>query len=122
MVNGVENVVLIRDEVGGVELENVREVTEDVLEEMGFENVEFSVVFVDSLQARRLNEEYRKMDYVPQVLAFPMSRKTDKDGLVRLGDVVICVEEWNEEVERFRKEKMKVLKEWIKHGIRNLLK
>ena len=117
-----KNVVLVRDEAEGGNLDLVKKISEKVLEEMGFRNVELSVVFVDSLRAKNLNKKYRKMDYVPQVLGFPMSREIDKDGLVRLGDVVICVEELNKETEKYGKKRKEILREWIRHGIKNLLK
>ncbi|MBU1088738.1 rRNA maturation RNase YbeY [Patescibacteria group bacterium] len=117
-----ENVVLLKGKVDDGELKNIRKIIEGILVEMGLVSVELSVVFVNFLQAKKLNEKYRNMDYVPQVLAFPISKKKDADRLIRLGDVVICIDKWNEEVKVFKREKMEVLREWIKHGIKNLLK
>lgn len=85
------------------------------LEELGFkEDTELSILFAGRKRARKLNQKYRKKDYIPQVLGFPMEKKKGIDGWVRLGDVVICTE-------RLKKEKTDVLYEWLIHGIRNLL-
>ncbi len=87
--------------------------------------VELSVVFVGVKKAKKLNIEYRKMDYIPQVLGFPNSKDTDPDGLVRLGDVVICSQKLKDEVKlKMNKGKnmQKILEEWLKHGVENLLK
>lgn len=86
------------------------------------ENVELSVIFVGRKRAQELNRQYRKMSYIPQVLGFPMSKKEDIDGLIRLGDVVICTQKLKYEAKFQRKKVEEVLDEWIKHGIDNLLK
>ena len=48
------------------------------------------VRLVDSPEARRLNQQYRARDYVPNVLAFPAGWPLPQGGR-HLGDVVICL-------------------------------
>lgn len=65
------------------------------------------------------------MDYIPQVLGFPNSKIKDGDGMVRLGDIVICSKKLKREVELKEnqgRDIYDVLKVWIDHGIDNLLK
>jgi rRNA maturation RNase YbeY len=85
-------------------------------------NVELSIYFVGRKKAKDLNINYRKMGYIPQVLGFPMSRKNDVDGKIRLGDIVICTQKLKYEV-KFQKSNIeKVLYAWLIHGVENLLK
>lgn len=105
----MSNVVLIKHRQNwGLNEEEVRGTALGVLKEMGLKKVELSLFFVGREEARKLNIDYRQMDYVPQVLAFPMS----KAGM--LGDVVICTP-------KLKREKAS-LEEWIRHGVKNLLK
>jgi len=86
------------------------------------ENVELSIFFVGRKKAKDLNINYRKMSYIPQVLGFPMSKKADADGKIRLGDIVICTQKLKYEV-KFQKSNLDVvLYSWLIHGIENLLK
>jgi len=85
------------------------------------DNVELSLVFVGRKKAKELNMKYRRKDYIPQVLGFPMSKEPDGDGLIRLGDIVICTQKLKYEV-KFQKTSLgKVLAEWMRHGVENLI-
>jgi rRNA maturation RNase YbeY len=101
----------------------VRKVAKRVLKERGFGNeVELSIYFVGVKKAKKLNQCYRKMYYIPQVLGFPMSIVPDVDGKIRLGDIVICTQKLKYEV-KFQKSSLeKVLVDWLRHGLDNLLK
>ncbi|MGI5840626.1 MAG: rRNA maturation RNase YbeY [Patescibacteria group bacterium] len=85
-------------------------------------DVELSIAFVGRTKAKRLNQEYRNMDYIPQVLGFPMSRKKDEDGKIRLGDIVICTQKLKYEARFQNKTVSEVLGDWLLHGVENLLK
>ena len=85
-------------------------------------DTELSLYFVGRKKARDLNIKFRKMDYYPQVLGFPMNKDKDADGYVRLGDVVICTQKLKYETKQYRREIEEVLGEWLIHGAHNLLK
>jgi len=105
----MSNVVLVKHRNNwGLEEEKVVTTAKGILKEFGIDGAELSLVFVGRKEAKSLNIKYRKMDYVPQVLAFPM----DKEGM--LGDIVICTQ-------KLKREKAS-LEEWIRHGVQNLLK
>jgi probable rRNA maturation factor len=112
----VDNIVLIKHNKNwGLDEERVRSLARKALDQLGLkENIELSVIFVGRRRAKKLNQEYRKKDYIPQVLGFPMDKEKGIDGWTRLGDVVICTE-------RLKEERADVLYEWLIHGIRNLL-
>ncbi len=50
-----------------------------------------SVSFVDEEEIKSLNNEYRQVDKVTDVLSFPME-EIDGRGVEILGDVIICVD------------------------------
>jgi rRNA maturation RNase YbeY len=105
---------------------NEEEVLKNATEALNFfklkENIELSVIFVGRKKAKELNIKYRQKKYIPQVLGFPMSKNVDVDGYIRLGDVVICTEKLKYEVVFLNKSREEVLREWMIHGVENLLK
>jgi ssRNA-specific RNase YbeY (16S rRNA maturation enzyme) len=50
-----------------------------------------------------------------------MTREADEDGMVRLGDIVICSQKLKAEVELTKKEIKVIMAEWMDHGVENLL-
>ena len=69
-------------------------------------SVEVSVTLVNNKQIRELNNEYREIDRVTDVLSFPMGEngKYDTDpstGAKMLGDIVISMEKAVEQADRF---------------------
>lgn len=107
----------------GLNEELVVDLTKKYLKKNGFkDNTEVGVWFVGRKKAKELNIKYRGMSYIPQVLGFPMSKNSDADGIIRLGDIVICTEKVKYEVRFMNKTIEVILDEWIEHGIDNLLK
>ncbi len=101
----------------------IKELANRALIEKGYEeNVELSVCFVGRKKAKDLNVKYRQKDYIPQVLGFPMSLDKDVDGIIRLGDIVICTQKLKYEVVFQKSTLEKVLYDWLLHGVENLLK
>lgn len=100
----------------------VEKLAKKVLVDKGFkENVELSIYFVGRKKAKDLNIKYRQKDYIPQVLGFPMSLNKDIDGVIRLGDIVICTQKLKYEIDFQKSTLQKVLYEWLVHGVENLL-
>lgn len=119
-----KELVLIKHHHGwGLSEVLVKKIARKVLKERGFgDEVELSIYFVGVKRAKKLNQCYRKMDYIPQVLGFPMSTLPDVDGKIRLGDIVICTQKLKYEV-KFQKSSLeKILADWLRHGLDNLLK
>ena len=119
-----ENIILIKHPKNwGIDGVLVEKLAKKVLIDKGYrKNVELSIIFVGRNRAKKLNIEYREKDYIPQVLGFPMSKKADEDGKIRLGDIVICTEKLKYEV-KFQKSNLKnILYQWLVHGVENLEK
>lgn len=118
----MSNVVLIKHPKNwGISEELVLEKAKKALKEKNLDGVELSVIFVGRKKAKDLNMTYRNKKYIPQVLGFPMDREVSSDGLIHLGDIVICTQKLKYEV-RFQNSTIeKVLEEWMVHGVENLL-
>ena len=120
----MDNIILINHNKNwGLSDDLVERLAKKALMEKGYkEDVELSIFFVGRKKAQDLNIEYRKMNYIPQVLGFPMSMEKDVDGMIRLGDIVICTQKLKYEVKFQKKSLEEVLDSWLVHGVENLLK
>lgn len=120
----MKNVILIKHPKNwGLDEEEVLNKAKNALNFFNLkENVELSVIFVGRKKAKELNIKYRQKNYIPQVLGFPMSKIADKDGYIRLGDVVICTQKLKYEVSFLQRKRSDILTEWMIHGVENLLK
>jgi len=106
----------------GLDERLVLELMKMVLTDFGIDGAEVSLMFVGRTRAKKLNQQYRRMDYVPQVLGFPMDNDISEDGLRHMGDIVICTQKLKYEAKYLGKNIEEVLKDWLKHGVENLLK
>lgn len=118
------NIILIKHPKNwGLDEYLVEELAKKVLIKKGYRaNIELSIIFVGRSRAKKLNIEFRNKNYIPQVLGFPMSKKLDEDGKIRLGDIVICTQKLKYEVIFLKSSLEKVLYDWLVHGVENLLK
>lgn len=99
----------------------VLSLTEKAIKSKKLDDVEVSIVFVGRKTAKDLNIQYRNKSYIPQVLGFPMDKTKSNDGLIHLGDIVICTQKLKYEVLFQKSTTAKVLESWLLHGIENLL-
>ena len=68
------------------------------------EDLEISVTFVDEEEIKEINGQFREIDKVTDVLSFPQFECADdvpEEGLVILGDVVICEDQAKRQAEEF---------------------
>lgn len=49
--------------------------------------------FVSESEIKKLNLKYRKLNKATDVLSFPLEMENGPDGIIRLGDIVICREQ-----------------------------
>lgn len=118
----VANRILIKHNSNwGLDEELVKKYALKALKERNLDEIELSIRFVGRKVAKELNQKFRKMNYIPQVLGFPMSKKKEVDGWIHLGDIVICNEKLKYEA-RFQKKNIReILEFWLLHGVDNLL-
>lgn len=120
----MKNIILLKHPRNwGLDEKLVLKMAQGALKEFGYEaNTELSLVFLGTKKAKELNIKYRKKNYIPQVLGFPMNRIADSDGYIRLGDIVICTQKLKYEEKFLKKRREIILEEWLRHGVENLLK
>lgn len=104
-----------------INLKNVRLKAKEILSALGVSAAtELSIVFVGIRKAKWLNETYRKMVYIPEVLAFPMAER-GPDEILRLGDVMICFPLAREQAVKRSVMVEEIINELLEHGIKNLV-
>lgn len=118
----MSNVILIKHPKNwGLPEALVIEKAKEALRIKKIDDAELSLIFVGRKKAKELNMKYRQKNYIPQVLGFPMDKEKAEDGLIHLGDIVICTQKLKYEVEYQKSTLEKILKEWMVHGVENLL-
>ncbi len=105
----------------GLDEKKVEYLALKVLADFDLDGVELSILICGRVRARRLNVKYRQMSYVPQVLSFGLNTDRDSDGLMRLGDIVICNEKLKYEVKFSGKKLYEMVEEWLRHGVEGLI-
>jgi len=105
----------------------------NILRDLGYDNLEVSIVFVGTAKIRMLNKKYRDMNKVSSVLSFP-ALKDEKgrfklscseikgfNGYLPLGDIVLCPTNIKKEARIYRKEFRERLIFLVIHGLLHLL-
>lgn len=85
-----------------------------------YTDVEVSISFVDNIEIKELNKEYRNIDEITDVLSFPM----DDDLLVSiqlLGDIIISTEKAIEQASEFGHSINRELSYLIAHSMFHLM-
>ncbi|MFH1561048.1 MAG: rRNA maturation RNase YbeY [Patescibacteria group bacterium] len=104
-----------------IDTKKIRIWIKKVLTESGLsDNLELSVVFVGKRKAKQLNQDYRQMDYIPEVLAFPLNEKSP-EGTLMMGDLVICFPEARRQAMARDRMVDEIIFELLTHGINNLI-
>ena len=91
-----------------------------VLNALGENEAELSLVLVNDMYIRNLNWKYRRKDSATDVLAFQMRDSRGLSGVI-LGDVVISVETAKKEAKKRKKDFQDELDLYFVHGILHLL-
>jgi probable rRNA maturation factor len=101
--------------------EKIRQAIENLLENMGVEDAEVSLVVSGRRKIRSLNRQWRQIDKETDVLSFPLEEPRGVDGILRLGDIIIC---YPVAVKRAAEENKLVddkINELVEHGLHHLL-
>lgn len=114
-------------------IEKLFSVAESVLQE-DFSNVNVSINFVDEDEIQTLNKNFRNFDKVTDVLSFPNLNKdtTQKltefhdeqnleDGILFLGDIVICKKRAYEQAKEYQHSRKREVCFLALHGLLHLL-
>ena len=93
-----------------------------VLQTIGVNDAELSIVFTTDSKIKRLNLLYRKQNRPTDVLAFSMheGKRLKKDSSI-LGDIVISVDRAREQAKRFKSSFKREIFLYIIHGLLHLV-
>ena len=105
-----------------VKTQFIKKIAQEMLTELGVTSkIQLGIVITGRRKAKQLNQVYRKMDYVPEVLSFSYNEEMPK-GNFFLGEVVICFPLAREKAMRENQEIEEAISDLLRHGIGNLLK
>jgi probable rRNA maturation factor len=91
-----------------------------VLEEIGRDGWDVSLLFCDDVFIRSLNTRYRQRDEPTDILSFPMGENLEGEGRYLSGDIVISLETWAENARLFGVAPDEELRRLLIHGILHL--
>lgn len=83
-----------------------------------------SILFVGKVKMRNLNKKYRQIDSSTDVLSFPIWKDITcipKQGLVNLGDIVVCPEIVKTNAQKLKNNYHQELSHIIKHSLNHLI-
>jgi len=87
------------------------------------ENAVFNIIFVNTDEIRKINNEYRNIDRVTDVISFALEDTPDVDfsGIRLLGDIYICYEKAYEQAELYNHSLLREICFLVTHGLLHLL-
>ena len=120
-MNSKQRILIKKDPRYPLDVKEIRQIVKDILKKYDLaEKVELSINFVGKRKAKGLNKDYRNMDYIPKVLAFPMDEETP-EGTNLIGDVVVCFPLARKEARQRKRMVREIIEELLEHGIDNLI-
>ena len=104
------------------EIDKLYELLDFTLKREKLENVEFSIIFVDSKTIHDINKTYRNVDRVTDVISFALEdHKTIELEHRLLGDIYICIEKAEEQAKEYEHSFLRELSFLTIHGLLHLL-
>jgi len=108
----------------------IREAVEEILTEKGIKgDIEVTVSIIGESRMKELHKQFMKTEEVTDVLSFPLYDslispdlpKPDPDGVLRLGDVVVCYPQAERQAEENGRSVDEEIKFLVGHGCLHLL-
>ncbi len=87
----------------------------------GLEDIELSLAVIGKRKMRQLNQDYRDLDKVSEVLAFPQKEGRTPEGKLILGDIVVCYSCAQEESIKYQESIDEVIWDFVEHGLSRLV-
>jgi len=104
-----------------VDRKRIRQKLAEFIKNIGLDDVEVSVLIVGSRKMRELSRQWREVEGQSDVLSFPTEEPRGPDGILRIGDVVVCYPEAREKAASEGKLVDEKIEELLEHGLRHLL-
>ena len=111
--------MLIKKRVKGLKQRHLSSLAHRILDALGLEKVELSILITSDREIKRLNRLYRNKDKPTDVLSFPMGEEVG--GWRLLGDVVISLDTAKVQASEFGLNLEEEIKRLLIHGIVHLL-
>jgi len=111
--------VLVKKKVRGLKAKYLSNLAHKILDALGLEGVELSILITSDEEIRELNRIYRNKDKATDVLSFPMWEEVG--GWKLLGDVVISVDTARAQAKELGTSLEEEVKRLLIHGIVHLL-
>jgi rRNA maturation RNase YbeY len=89
--------------------------------DLGLGDVELSLALVGRRKMRQLNQVYRNLDRISDVLAFPQDEGRTPEGRLILGDIVVCYPCAQEEAITYQEEIDETVWDFVEHGLGRLV-
>lgn len=99
----------------------LRKKINDYLAKLGLDDIELSLALVGKRKMRQLNQTYRSLDKVSDVLAFPQNEDRTPEGKLLLGDIVVCYPRAQEEAITYQEEVDEAVWDFVEHGLNRLV-
>ena len=90
-------------------------------ENIGLSDAEISVAFVGSRKITELNKKWRGLDEETTVLTFALEEPRGLDGILRIGDIVICYPQARTIASEDNLLMQEAIEKLLVHGLDNLL-
>ena len=102
--------------------EKIKEALKITLNHLGYgDHYEISITIVNEKEIKNLNNEYRGVDSVTDVLSFPLFEKYEIPSEGMLGDIVICSKKVIEQADAFGHSKEREFVYLTVHSLLHLL-
>lgn len=98
----------------------IKKTVETYIATLGMDDIEISVAVVGSRKIKELNKKWRNLDEVTTVLSFSLEEPRDKEGILRMGDIVISYPEAREIAQEDDLTMDGAIEKLVIHGLNNL--
>lgn len=99
----------------------LRKKINNFLAQQGLQDVELSIAVVGQRKMRQLNQEYLDRDKVSDVLAFSQKESRRPDGVMVIGDIVVCFPKVKEEALAYQEKIDETMWDFVRHGLDRLM-
>lgn len=91
------------------------------LANQGLDDVEVSLAIIGQRKMRRLNLDFRQLDKISDVLAFPQKEGRTPEGILILGDIVVCYPCAQKEAIAYQESVDEAIWDFVEHGLNRLM-
>lgn len=93
------------------------------LKQQKIKNVSFSIIFVDDEEIKKINQQYRQIDKITDVISFAFedNEKVVYNNWRLLGDIYVCIPQMKRQAIGYKNSEKRELSFLVVHGILHLL-